>query len=84
MSTLKDWPYYPLANMQELNTFLRDLANIRKDDITQFSLLPAQYWLGRTVGKIPANSNDIASGDKIGDLSYDYNAGNAIYVYFNG
>jgi hypothetical protein len=50
---------------------MRQIANIRKDDITQIQNLASIFLGGRLVGKIPANSADVAPTDRINDVSRD-------------
>lgn len=80
MTTLKDYPYWPAGGLDDAKEQLRIICNLRKDDITQVQSLSSQFWQGRSVGKIPADSDDVLASDKIGDLSYDYNAGTP-YLY---
>lgn len=70
MTIFKDYPYYPVSNVEEIIEQLRQITNIRKDDISTIQNLPNVFLLGRKVGKIPSASNDVTNGDKLGDLSY--------------
>lgn len=66
---LKEYPNYDVKrDAQEL---LTQICNIRKDDIVQAKNLDFTFVSGRKVGRIPSASNDVISGDKIGDLNYD-------------
>lgn len=76
MTTLKEYPYWSAETPDDVKTQLRDITNIRKDDITQIQNLPNVFLAGRSVGKIPASSADVTDGDKVGDQNYD-----ASYIY---
>ena len=73
MTTFKDYPYWSAENLEDLITQMRQITNIRKDDITQIQNLPNIFLSGRTVGKIPTSSADVDATDRIGDVSYDTN-----------
>lgn len=76
MTTLKDYPYWGAETERDLRDQLRQITNIRKDDITQFSNLTNIFLAGRTVGKIPSSSTDVSVSDRLGDQSND-----ADYLY---
>lgn len=77
MTTLKDYPYFPAANEAEAREQLRQICNIRKDDITQIQNLSSTFLAGRKVGKVPASSADVdAATDKVNDINWD-----ASYIY---
>ncbi len=71
MTTLKDYPYWPAETFADVQRQLREITNVRKDDIAQFRNLPEIFVSGRTVGKIPASSTDVAASDRLGDRSND-------------
>lgn len=80
MTTLREYPYWPSETLDDVKDQLRTICNIRKDDITEIQNFTNIFWSGRTVGKIPTDSDDVTTGDKIGDLSYTYNSGTP-YLY---
>lgn len=80
MSTLKDYPYWEAESDKDIRTQLRQICNIRKDDITQFQNLPNIFIGGRKVGKIPSSSTDAAATDRIGDVNYD---ASYLYIFIN-
>lgn len=67
----KDYPYWEPKDEAEIKQQMREIANIRKDDITQINKLPGLYVGGRLVGKIPTSSADVSPDDRIGDVSRD-------------
>lgn len=71
MTTLRDYPYWDAENLEQIKTQMRLITNIRKDDITLVQTFPSVFVMGRSVGKIPTSSADVAATDKIGDQSYD-------------
>ncbi len=71
MTTLKDYPYWPAENFADVQRQLREITNVRKDDITQFFNLSAIFVSGRSVGKSPVSSTDVDVADRIGDRSND-------------
>lgn len=73
MIVLKDYPYWGAETETETKDQLRQICNIRKDDITQISNLVNVFMSGRKVGKIPSASNDVSPTDRIGDQNYDQN-----------
>ena len=79
-TTLKEYPYWPADKLPDIRDQLRTICNIRKDDISQIQNFTNVFLAGRTVGKIPTSSADVAATDKIGDLSYHYNSGTP-YLY---
>ncbi len=79
-NVFKDYPYWAAETQDDVKEQLRQITNIRKDDITVIKNLPQSYIYGRKVGKIPTSSADVVSTDKIGDVSYDINY---IYILVN-
>lgn len=87
MTTLKDYPYYSAETVQDIKQQLRDICNIRKDDITQIQQLPDILFRARKVARIPTSSADVIAGDRVGDINYtvDYlyilidNSGTAVW-----
>lgn len=91
MTTLKDYPYYPIQTDADVKEVLSRIANIRKDDITQIQNLQNIFVGGRKVGKIPANSGDVAVTDRLGDISFDnsnmyvlQNSGAPAWIKYSG
>lgn len=78
---LKEYPSYQANTLQEVIEHLRQINNIRKDDILQAKNLNNTYILGRKVGKIPTGSADVTAGDKIGDFNAAHDGFQA-YAYF--
>lgn len=77
MTTLKEYPYWEAETLEEIKSLLRDIARIRKDDITQFQNLQSTFIAGRKVGRVPSSSADVIDGDKIGDFNVT-----TTYAYF--
>lgn len=67
----KPYPYWVAETLEEVKKQLREICNLRKDDITQAGNLNNTFIGGRSVGKIPANSADVAATDRINDISRD-------------
>lgn len=70
MTTFKDYPYWSAEKLDEVKEQLREICNIRKDDITQIQDLPNVFIGGRLVGRVPSSSADIVAGDKVGDINF--------------
>lgn len=67
----KDYPYWNTESLEELREQLRQITNIRKEDITVISQITSSFVSGRKVGKIPTSSADVdADKDKVGDINY--------------
>ncbi len=71
MIVFRDYPYYPVENEQDVKDQIREICNVRKDDIAQISNLVNTFVAGRKVGKIPSASSDVAATDRLGDVNYD-------------
>lgn len=71
----KDYPYWAAETIEHIRDQLGQITHTRKDDILQIQNLSQIFLAGRSVGKIPTDSDDVVAKDKIGDLSYEYNAG---------
>jgi len=69
MTSFKDYPYTAPNTLDDIKETLRQIAKIRKDDITQIKNLSSTFISGRRVGKVPSSSADVATGDKIGDFN---------------
>lgn len=69
----KDYPYYPAEDLDDAKDQLRQICNVRKDDIAQISNLTNIFFSGRKVGKIPSGSSDVDAADRVGDINYDAN-----------
>lgn len=71
---------YP-QNIDEDNTVesLRQISRLRNEDITDRNNFPAVFLSGRSVGKVPTSSTDIAITDRVGDVSF---AVDGSYIYF--
>lgn len=67
---LKDYPYFPTENLEDLKEQVRQITNIRKDDISIISQITSSFVSGRKVGKIPTSSADVVPSDKVGDINY--------------
>lgn len=80
MTTLKDYPYWAAESLDDVKEQMREIANIRKDDIAQVQSFPSIFVGGRKVGKIPSASNDVAVSDLVGDINYD---GSYLYILVN-
>ena len=76
MTTFKDYPYWHAETVDDMKDQLRQITSTRKDDITQIGNLINVFISGRKVGRIPSASNDVISGDKVGDFNYDLS-----YIY---
>ena len=76
MTVFKDYPYWGAETPDDVERQLRQICNIRKDDITTIQNLPQIFMSGRKVGKVPSASNDVAATDRVGDINYD-----ASYLY---
>lgn len=70
MTTLKDFPYWAAATLQDTINQVQQICHIRKDDITQVQNFPNIFLQGRKVGKIPTTSADIAATDKLNDFNW--------------
>lgn len=70
MTAFRDYPYYPAETEEDIKEVLRQITNIRKDDIAQISQLTNIFVSGRKVGKVPTSSLDVDSTDRIGDINY--------------
>lgn len=75
-TSFKDYPYWEAESEADVRTQLRQICNIRKDDISTIGNLPNTFIAGRKVGKIPTSSADVAETDRVGDINYD-----ADYLY---
>lgn len=76
----KDYPYWAAESENDIKEQLRQITHTRKDDITQIQKLPALFLGGRSVGKIPSSSIDVAATDRIGDQSYAVD-GSYLYIF---
>ena len=65
----KDFPYYPVNNIEDVKRTITQITNTRKDDIDQIGNLTNIFIQGRSVGRVPSSSTDVIAGDKIGDFS---------------
>ena len=70
MITFKDYPYWSAETLEEVRTQLRQITNIRKDDITQIWNISSQFIMGRKVGRIPTSSANVIDGDRVGDVNW--------------
>lgn len=73
MTTFKDYPYWSAESQDDIKEQLRQITNIRKDDIAQIQNLVSVFVSGRKVGKIPTSSADVDATDRLGDQNYDAN-----------
>lgn len=65
---LKDYPYWPAETLQHLIEQMRQICNVRKDDIIRIQNFDSTYVMGRTTYRVPSGSADIVDGDKVGDV----------------
>jgi len=71
MTTFREYPYYPSENLEDVKELLRQIINLRKDDISVISQITSSFISGRKVGKIPTGSADVdPAKDKVGDVNY--------------
>lgn len=70
MTQLRDYPYWPAESLPDVRQQMREIANIRKDDITQFANLPSVFIAGRKVGRVPTGSADVLATDRVGDVNW--------------
>lgn len=67
----KDYPYWKAETLTDMSEQLRQITNIRKDDISTISQITSSFVAGRKVGKIPSSSTDVnPKSDKVGDINY--------------
>lgn len=71
MTTFKDYPYWPAETIDDVKTQMRQIASVRKDDITVIQNLPNIFISGRKTGRIPTSSADVVNGDKVNDFNWD-------------
>lgn len=76
MIVFRDYPNWSPETLDDVKQHLREIENVRKDDITQVSNLVNIFVSGRKVGKVPASSLDVTDGDKVDDINWD-----ASYLY---
>lgn len=71
-------PYPQLASESpsDMANVLRAISRERGNDISDFKNLTNVFIKGRKVAKVPTASNDVATGDRLGDFNYD-----ADYLY---
>lgn len=74
---LREYPNLNLDDEKDKALFIREVANIRKDDITQFQNIQNTFIAGRKVGRVPSSSIDVIDGDKVGDFNVT-----STYAYF--
>ena len=74
---MQNYPSLISNTVSSIITTLRRIIELRKQDITDFNNLNQVFLSGRKVGKVPANSADITSGDRVLDWNYDNS-----YVYW--
>lgn len=73
---LRDYPSWEAETLDQIKEQMRQIINIRKDDISVISQITSSFISGRKVGKVPASSIDIDPTDKVGDVNYT-----ASYLY---
>lgn len=76
MTTFKNYPYWDAKTLDDVIEQLRQITNLRKNDVTVISQIASSYISGRKVGKIPTSSTDVVATDRIGDVNYT-----ASYLY---
>lgn len=67
----KDYPYWEAEDLQHVKTQIRQICNVRKDDIAQISNLINVFVGGRKVGKVPSSSIDVVATDRLNDINWD-------------
>lgn len=68
---MRNWPYFDEGfKYEEAKDWMRQVSNLRKDDIDQFQNLPNILLTGRKVGKVPSASNDVAAEDRLSDFNW--------------
>lgn len=65
----RDYPNWTPETLEDVKQHLREIENVRKDDITQVSNLVNIFVSGRKVGRIPSSSTNVIDGDKVGDFN---------------
>ena len=71
---------YPKNNTnQNAGDNLNVIARLRDQDIIDRNNFPSIFSTGRLVGKIPASSANLTSGDRVGDYSF---ALDGSYIYY--
>lgn len=68
---MRNWPYFDEGfKEEEARDWMRQVSNLRKDDIDQLQNLPNILLTGRKVGKIPSASADVSSDDRLSDFNW--------------
>ena len=68
---MQPYPKTISPDIESVTDALRAISRIREEDITDRNTFPSIFMKGRKVGKIPANSADVAATDRLGDFSFD-------------
>lgn len=67
--------YPSILNTQETESWMRQVTELRNQDVADWNNLPELYMRGRKVDKVPSASTD-TTGNQKGDFNYD-----ASYLY---
>jgi hypothetical protein len=75
-------PYTKLLgeNLQEVIDSLREIVEVRRNDIQDFDNLNNVFISGRRVGRIPSGATDVIDGDKVNDFNIADDSG-TVYLY---
>lgn len=76
---MKPYPSNIDPNAKDCANALNIISRLRDQDVTDRNTFPAVFVSGRTVGKIPTSSADIAATDRVGDISF---APDGSFVYY--
>lgn len=71
---MQPYPQNVKPDIYSILDAVQDISRKRQEDITDRNTFPSVFVRGRTVGKVPASSLDVADTDRIGDqnLTKDY------------
>lgn len=79
---MKPYPNLDDEDLPDVCTVLRFIVRERANDVTDWNNLQNTYLSGRSVGKIPTSSIDVAATDKVGDQSFAVD-GSYFYILVN-
>jgi hypothetical protein len=68
---MKNFPNMVLRSVDDLYVLARYILKERNNDVNDFNNLKNIFMSGRKVGRIPTDSLDVLSSDRIGDMNYD-------------
>lgn len=73
----KTWPYFDdNFDIGDAKDWMRQVSNLRKDDIAQVDNMTSIFLTGRKVGKVPSSSADVNADDRLNDFNWS-----ASYLY---